>query len=92
MMPVRTLTFDTLPLFATDAELAEALLGKRACAWKDLMPLYERRGFPKIDPVMGGRYTPAVKAFFDVEYGLTASAPKAPPGVEKPIKFGGKAA
>lgn len=79
--------FADLPLFASDKELAAALLGGRSGAWRDLIPLYERRGFPKIDPVMGGRYTPAVKAFFDRDYGLTDAAPAAPPGVEGVITW-----
>jgi len=30
----------------------------------------QRRGFPKVDGLLGGRYVPAVKAFFDREYGV----------------------
>lgn len=46
--------------------------------------LLEGRGFPKVDGLMGGRYVPAVRAFFDREYGLlprgslVASAPHQP--------------
>jgi hypothetical protein len=44
------------------------------------------RGFPKIDALMGGRYTPAVRAYFDHQYGLdrdrSGDAPLAPDGVE----------
>jgi hypothetical protein len=29
--------------------------------------MYERRGFPKVDPDMWGRYVPAIRAFFDGE-------------------------
>lgn len=81
-------TLDSLPLFASDRELAVALLGKeRGRAWRNLVPIYERNGFPKIDPLMGGRYTRAVLAFFDREYGLTERSPLAPPGVERVIDW-----
>ncbi len=73
------LTFADLPLFATDAELGVALLGRaRAALWSNLVPSFEREGLPKNDPLMGGRYVPAVKAFFDRQYGLTAGARAAP--------------
>jgi hypothetical protein len=39
-----------------------------------LAQLHERDGLPKITLVWGGRYVPAVKAFFDSEYGLSATA------------------
>jgi hypothetical protein len=72
-------TLENLPLFASDAEIGAALLGaKRASEWKALAPLYERQGFPKIDPVMGGRYVPAIKAFFDKQYGVATLVPAAP--------------
>ena len=49
------------------------------------MPMLELRGLPKVDQLMGGRYVPAVRAFFDRRYGLDRSAanvPLAPDGVE----------
>lgn len=85
--------FEDLPLFADDASLGAALLGPdRACEWRDLAPLYERRGLPKIDEMMGGRYTPAVKAFFDWQYKLTGAAPAVPDGVEHPEAWSAKPA
>jgi hypothetical protein len=73
-----------LPLFASDAEIGAALLGsKRASEWNALAPLYERQGFPKIDPVIGGRYVPAIKAFFDKQYGI-ATLPTVPDGIDRP--------
>lgn len=79
------LLIEQLPLFATDVEIGEALLGPdRACEWKALAPLYERKGFPKIDPIMGGRYVPAVKAFFDHQHGLGAIVPTASDGTDRP--------
>ena len=83
------MSLDALPIFATDAELAVALLGKgRAKAWADLVPLYERKGLPKIDPLTGGRYVPAVRRFFDEQNGVSSAPPlRAPDGIEEPGKF-----
>ena len=78
-------TLEHLPLFASDAEVGAALLGtKRASEWRALVALYERQGFPKIDPVMGGRYVPAIKAFFDKQYGIATLVPAAPDGIDRP--------
>jgi hypothetical protein len=77
------LTWDRLPLFATDEEIGEAVLGrdpKREFA--DMAQLHERDGMPKICPVFGGRYVPAVKACFDAQYGLSAAVPFDPNGIE----------
>ncbi|MGB6327140.1 MAG: hypothetical protein WBG11_15570 [Methylocella sp.] len=62
--------FCDLPLFASDAELAQAILGKRAPQWRASIQRYEGHGLPPIDPFMGGRYTPAVKQFFDAMNGV----------------------
>ncbi len=77
------LAWHQLPLFATDEEIGEALLGwARRCEFAPLAQLHERDGMPKISPVWGGRYVPAVKAFLDAQYGLSAAVPLAPNGVE----------
>jgi hypothetical protein len=80
--------WDKLPLFADEPSIGAAVLGpRRACEWTALAALYERQGLPKIDEVMGGRYMPAVKAFFDRVYGLNGTAgpiPAAPDGIERP--------
>jgi hypothetical protein len=48
--------------------LSEAVLGcGKYPHWRAVVALLERRGFPTIDGLMGGRYWPAVKAFFDRE-------------------------
>jgi hypothetical protein len=81
-------SLDDLPMFADDLAIGQALLGTvRAAEWPSLVPLYEREGFPRIDPVMGGRYVPAVKAFFDRQYGLTQVASTARDGIERPEKW-----
>jgi hypothetical protein len=70
-MPSPRQTIDRLPLFADEEQISGALLGAgKTPHWRQIVPLLEARGFPTIDAVMGGRYTPAVKAFFDREYRL----------------------
>jgi hypothetical protein len=62
-------TIDDLPLFASDEEISEAVMGPgKIKEWLAILPLLERRGFPSIDGLTGGRYVPAVKAFFDREW------------------------
>ena len=79
------LTLDQLPLFADDPSIGVALFGPdRAGEWRSIASLLEARGLPKIDALMGGRYVPAVRAFFDRDYGLSgSSAPLAPDGPEE---------
>lgn len=65
---------DDLPLFATDNEIGRALMGPKRCGeWSMVVERLTLRGFPEIDDLMGGRYVPAVVAFFDRRYGLTDS-------------------
>lgn len=76
---------ESLPLFATDSELGAALLGPgRVQEFQQMVPMLEARGMPKIDHLMGGRYTRAVVAWFDQQYGLghATNVPLAPDGVE----------
>ncbi len=84
-MTTRFAPLDKLPLFATEEAVACALLGPgKTSEWRQIVPLLERRGFPTIDGLMGGRYTPAIRAFFDRDYKVktgdhqVASAPHAP--------------
>jgi hypothetical protein len=81
-MTSRFQPLDRLPLFASEDEVARALLGPgKVAEWRQIAPLLEKRGFPSIDG--GRRYTPAIRAFFDRDYkvkgdGPVASAPHAP--------------
>lgn len=76
-------TLADLPLFATDEQLGEAVLGPvRKGEFSALAILCERDGMPKIDAFWGGRYVPAVRAFFDHENGLADFAPTSPNGME----------
>ncbi|GJD49592.1 hypothetical protein OPKNFCMD_2324 [Methylobacterium crusticola] len=75
-MKVRGLA--SLPEFASDADIAVALVGKqRAPAAEALFATLEASGFPHVDPRFNARYVPAVRRFFEVEYGL--AAPLDPP-------------
>ncbi|MET4687434.1 hypothetical protein [Sinorhizobium fredii] len=70
-----------LPLFATDQELAIAIVGKeRAAMWrKVVIPQLEKKGFPRIDPLHDGRPVPLVKKFYDGYFGITAGFSVAAP-------------
>jgi hypothetical protein len=79
------LTVDQLPLYATDAELAPVILGKRAKNWPAIARHFEGRGLPQVDALFGGRYVPAVVKFFDALNGVTGDAPfPSEDGIEKP--------
>ena len=79
-MTRRTRTIDDLPMFAPDEAIAEVFMGPgKTAEWRQIAALLEGRGLPKIDQMMGGRYVPAVKRFFDDEYKLTAGPPLATP-------------
>jgi hypothetical protein len=84
LLTARFQSLDKLPLFATEQEIATALLGPgKVEHWQQIVPLLERRGLPTIDGLMGGRYTPAVRKFFDLDYrvgedGRVAAAPHTP--------------
>jgi hypothetical protein len=83
-MTARRPTLDELPLFASDAELAAALWGPtKRIDWQSKFAVLERQGLPPIDPEMGGRYVPAVKAHFDKRYGLFNGTVLKPDGVER---------
>lgn len=82
------LTWDRLPLYASDDEIGEAVLGwARKGEFKGLAVLHERQGMPRMSPVWGGRYVPAVKAFFDAQNGLgdRRTLALAPDGIEGDI-------
>lgn len=62
---------DKLPLFASEEAISSALMGPgKTAEWRQIAPLLERRGLPTVDGLLGGRYTPALKAFFDRQYGI----------------------
>lgn len=79
-------SLDGLPMFATDHQLAVAIVGKvRAKTWvTTVIPQLERKGFPRIDPLHDGRAVPLVKKFYDGYFGITAGfAAASPDGDER---------
>lgn len=77
-----SLTIDMIPLFSSDEQIGEAVLGyERRAEFSGLATVAERSGMPKISAFWGGRYVPAVKAFLDSEHGL-GEAPMQASGVE----------
>jgi len=83
------ITWDRLPLFASDEAIGEAVLGRnRRGEFHGLATLHERDGMPKISAVWGGRYVPAVKLFLDTQFGLSAAVPLAANGLEGDFHHG----
>lgn len=80
--PDLPLKLDDLPVFATDQQIAEAIVGKdKAEKWmKERLPtLASKPGFPPIDPFHGGRPVKLVARFYDEYLGTgtgTSSAPR----------------
>jgi hypothetical protein len=60
-------------LFPCEAEIARRL-SQSEKRWRGIVRQLEREGLPKIDPLMGGRFWPAVVAFFSARYGIDAAA------------------
>ncbi|TCR64649.1 hypothetical protein [Bosea sp. BK604] len=59
-------------LYPDEKELARVILGDRASEWPRIAKMEERNGLPPISAVYGGRYWPAIRAFFDRRYKLEA--------------------
>lgn len=78
----KPLRWSDLSLYATEDEIAAAVCGRNKSQWPSLAPVLEREGLPQIDPIIGGRYVPAVKAWFDAKNGLGKS-PEAVDGQEE---------
>jgi hypothetical protein len=56
-------------LFPCEAEIARRL-SQSEKRWRQIARELEREGLPKIDSLMGGRFWPAVIAFFQARYGM----------------------
>jgi hypothetical protein len=68
-------------LFPCEAEIARRL-SQEPRDWTAKAILLERDGLPKIDAVMGGRYWPAVLAWWNRRYGLSTIEAFNPDGME----------
>ena len=76
-LPFRSL--DALPLFATDKEIAVAVVGpKRAADWlrTSFPKISMLKGFPPIDAMHGGRATAKVAKFYEGYIGVTGADTK----------------
>ena len=58
-------------LFPCEAEIARRL-SQSERRWRAISKVLEREGLPRVDPLMGGRFWPAVVAFFEARYGVGA--------------------
>lgn len=73
-------------LFPCEAEIARRL-SQSARRWRGIVRQLERDGLPKVDPLMGARFWPAVVAFFHARYGVgtqgsVITCPEPPDGTE----------
>ena len=69
-------------LFPSEAAIARRL-SQAPTEWSAKAKVLERDGLPAIDPVMGGRFWPAVEAFWFRRYGLSSIAPLRQPDGEE---------
>jgi hypothetical protein len=68
-------------LFVTEAEIARRL-GQTRHEWAAKAKVLERHGLPRRDPLIGGRYWPAIVAFFNRRYGVSNVEVSQPDGGE----------
>ena len=68
-------------LFPSEAEIARRL-SQDPRAWAAKSHLLEREGLPRVDPIMGDRFWPAVEAFWNHRYGLSTVQASQPDGEE----------
>jgi len=62
---------DNGALYLPEKAIAQRILGSGAVArWEGMATVLEREGLPRIDPLTGCRYWPAVRAFLDRRHGL----------------------
>lgn len=68
-------------LFPCEAEIARRL-SQAPAEWSAKAAILERDGLPRIDPIMGGRFWPAVDAYWRRRYGLSTVEVSNPDGEE----------
>jgi hypothetical protein len=74
---------DVVSLYMSEADIAARVLGDDAKRWPDVAAIWEREGLPRIDPLTGKRFWPAVETFLLSRHGLTtARIPAQADGVE----------
>ena len=84
---------DQLPMFASDGQLAEAIVGKKhAALWISRLPVLEAKlGFPKVDDFHGGRPVPLVRLFYLNYFRIIDGVRNPPAGVEDEAGWNRKA-
>ena len=69
-------------LYKPESEIA-VLVGVGAKDWAALAAVWEREGLPRIDPMTGMRFWPAVQSFLMRRHGISdAAVPTQPDGSE----------
>lgn len=68
-------------LFPDEAEIARRL-SQTLPEWRSKAPILERDGLVRVDPLMGGRFWPAVEAYWRRRYALATIEPSQPDGGE----------
>jgi hypothetical protein len=68
-----------LGLFPSEAEIARRL-SQDPKGWREIAIVLERDGFPAVHPLMGGRFWPAVIAWWNRRYGLSTIEVSQPDG------------
>jgi hypothetical protein len=69
-------------LYPCEAEIARRL-SQSEKQWRRIALQLERHGLPKIDPIMKGRFWPAVEVFFRNRHGLGNMVASQPDGEER---------
>ena len=65
---------DQRSLYLCESAIAKRV-GKTPREWAAISVILEREGLPRVCPLMGGRYWPAVRAFLDRRHGLRGVTP-----------------
>ena len=68
-------------LFPNESEIARRF-SQDPATWASKAIILEREGFPKVEPLMGGRYWLACIAWWNVRYGLATADVSQPDGGE----------
>jgi hypothetical protein len=83
-MAVRAKTRDLSSLYKSEDEIARLVLGDDLKQWKALAAVWEREGLPRIDPMTGRRFWPAVERFLYRRHGLSSEiVPSRVDGIEQ---------
>jgi hypothetical protein len=70
-------------LYKPESEIAALVLGVGAKNWAAVAAVWEREGLPRIDPMTGMRFWPAVQSFLMRRHGIIGAAlPTQPDGSE----------